>query len=232
MKTNLTKNGSHCIIICAGADQPAIDHVPKLIKAYKKHSYIGVDNGCLALLDHHLPLDYAIGDFDSVTPDEFQRIKAEAGQISISPSEKDDTDMELALETAVKINDRATFYILGAIGARVGRLDHLIANLWLAYQPRYRAVLDSLVFIEKNQRLAFYQPGEYEIPYDEKVQYLSFISLTPIKNLSLEGSKYELNKVNYDAPKANISNEFSVDKKPVKLSFTQGLMMVVWELAG
>ncbi len=32
--------------------------------------YVGVDAGSLRLLDHSLPLDWAIGDFDSVTPEE------------------------------------------------------------------------------------------------------------------------------------------------------------------
>ncbi len=37
--------------------------------------YVGVDAGSLRLLDHSLPLDWAIGDFDSVTPEELGRIK-------------------------------------------------------------------------------------------------------------------------------------------------------------
>ena len=40
--------------------------------------FVGVDRGSLFLLENHLPLDFAVGDFDSVSKDELQRIKTKA----------------------------------------------------------------------------------------------------------------------------------------------------------
>lgn len=50
--------------------------------------YVGVDAGSLRLLDHSLPLDWAMGDFDSVTPEELGRIKAQAERFLQAPAEK------------------------------------------------------------------------------------------------------------------------------------------------
>ena len=36
-------------------------------KAYEDFRFVGVDGGALRLLDQHLPMEVAIGDFDSVT---------------------------------------------------------------------------------------------------------------------------------------------------------------------
>lgn len=37
--------------------------------------YVGVDRGSLFLIENQLPLDLAVGDFDSVSQDELQLIK-------------------------------------------------------------------------------------------------------------------------------------------------------------
>ncbi len=50
--------------------------------------YVGVDAGSLRLLDHSLPLDWAIGDFDSVTSEELGQIREMAEQFLQAPAEK------------------------------------------------------------------------------------------------------------------------------------------------
>ena len=59
--------------------------------------WIGVDRGSLYLIDREIDPDLAVGDFDSVTQDEFQRIQEKAGAIIQAQPEKDDTDLELAV---------------------------------------------------------------------------------------------------------------------------------------
>ena len=57
--------------------------------------YVGVDAGCLYLLKQGLELSLAVGDFDSVEPEEFQSIQSAAHEIRTSVAEKNDTDLEL-----------------------------------------------------------------------------------------------------------------------------------------
>ncbi len=68
---------------------------PLLTDAYDL--YVGIDRGCLYLLEQGLPLDYAIGDFDSLNDREKAQVLAAAKKVSTSPAEKDDTDTQLAL---------------------------------------------------------------------------------------------------------------------------------------
>lgn len=60
--------------------------------------FVGVDRGSLAILRNDLPLDLAVGDFDSVTAAERQLIQEKAKMVITAVPEKDDTDTELALK--------------------------------------------------------------------------------------------------------------------------------------
>lgn len=50
--------------------------------------YVGVDAGCLFLLEQGLELSLAVGDFDSVEPEEFQSIQSAAHELRTSVAEK------------------------------------------------------------------------------------------------------------------------------------------------
>ena len=54
--------------------------------------FVGVDRGSLAILRNDLPLDLAVGDFDSVTAAERQLIQEKAKMVITAVPEKDDTD--------------------------------------------------------------------------------------------------------------------------------------------
>ena len=76
------------IAILAGGDSALLP---------KDHDvYVGVDGGCLKLLEKGLPLDIAVGDFDSVSETDLRQIQTQAKQVIQSIPEKNDTDLELA----------------------------------------------------------------------------------------------------------------------------------------
>ncbi len=90
--------------------------------------YIGADKGALVLADQGIPMVLAVGDFDSVSDEEFKRIeKASAEVIRLNPI-KDDADSEHALYEAKKRGYEKVI-LLGAFGKRI---DHTIVNLRLA----------------------------------------------------------------------------------------------------
>ena len=64
--------------------------------------YVGVDAGCLFLLEQGLELSLAVGDFDSVEPEEFQSIQSAAHELRTSVAEKNDTDLELAIKEVLE----------------------------------------------------------------------------------------------------------------------------------
>lgn len=89
------------------------------LKKYDK--YIGIDRGSFYLLEEDLPLDFAIGDFDSLSSEERERVRQNAKNFFQAPAEKDDTDTQLALLMAIEHFPNAKIDIIGATG---GRIDH------------------------------------------------------------------------------------------------------------
>lgn len=226
MMMNITKIKSS-VIICGGAAKPAL----KEIKHYtnKDNTYfVGVDAGSLQLIQAGYELDYAVGDFDSVTDAEFKQIEAHTKVIIKHPAQKDDTDMELALEIVRKEFPDSHYYIFGAIGEKKGRLDHMLANIWMVYQPRFVACVGRMTFIENNHVFHFYNPGAYTIePTESLPDYISIISMTAIKNLTIKNAVYNLESTDFAYPRALISNEFIDYEHPIKISFDEGLILVL-----
>ena len=83
---------------------------------------ICLDGGYDIALQNHVTPHLLLGDFDSI-----QAALPHDIEICRFPAEKDDTDLGLALELAVR-RKKKHVEILGGIG---GRLDHTIANMQL-----------------------------------------------------------------------------------------------------
>ena len=75
---------------CAVLITPLVDVVPKI----ENCDYIGVDAGALKIIDQGFPIKMAVGDFDSLSEEEFKRITC---PIDRHPIMKDETDSELAI---------------------------------------------------------------------------------------------------------------------------------------
>lgn len=171
---------------------------------------IGVDQGCEFLMNHQLPIDLAIGDFDSINVDK-DMIKKYAKRMIEHSSIKDYTDTHLALEEALKLNaDKIVIY--GGLG---GRVDHTYANMQLLRKG-------SIELITNDTKMYSLSKGKHNIKNDFK--YISFFALEPVKNLVLNGFKYEvkIETLEIDNPLC-ISNQGSGS-----VSFTDGMLLVIY----
>ena len=63
-------------------------------KDNQEFQFIGVDGGCLKLMEEELPIDLAIGDFDSISLEDKEALKNYTSKMIEFPSEKDFTDFE------------------------------------------------------------------------------------------------------------------------------------------
>ena len=81
--------------------------------------WVGVDRGVWALLEKGIEPKYVFGDFDSVSEDEYKKIEQRLEQINLYPSEKDETDLEIAFKWAIGQKPRE-IHILGATGGKNG----------------------------------------------------------------------------------------------------------------
>lgn len=77
-----------------------------------------------------------VGDLDSVDPAVLEAARGEGTVVQAHPTDKDQSDLELALDEAVRRG--ATSVIVLGVGG--GRLDHFLASLFLLADARFAAI--------------------------------------------------------------------------------------------
>ncbi len=103
--------------------------------------------------------------------------------------EKDETDMEHALNWAIEQNPR----IIRIFGATGGRIDHMFANLQLLINPLYNKENVTIEMIDQKNIIYLKTAGNYSIEKLESKKYISFIPMSnDVKGMTLKGFKYPL----------------------------------------
>ena len=87
--------------------------------------FICADGAAAFALEHGVWPQMAVGDFDSLDADVLTKLREHGVEIETHPAEKDDTDMQLAAECALKLG--ATRFVLLGCGGK--RLDHTLGNM-------------------------------------------------------------------------------------------------------
>ena len=184
--------------------------------------FIGVDRGSLLLIEQGICPDLAVGDFDSVSEKELALIYSQSKEVLQAQSEKDDTDLELAVKAVFARYPQAQLTIFGAFG---GRLDHTLANIFLPSDPEITPYMQQIRLCSAQNELSYCPQGRHEIKPEAGMNYLAFM---PVSNsqLTIEGAKYPLNESNYFFKKVYASNEF-IDE-PVFLECQSGYVIVIY----
>lgn len=204
--------------IVAGGPKEAI---PKL-NAYHNQIdiWIGADVGAIHLAEAGLPIAHAIGDFDSVDEENLSNMKLYANEFKQYPKEKNETDLELAVEEAIQYHPAAIFLF----GVTAGRLDHELANIQLLYYLLKRGYKGTI--IDQRNELTIFSAGEYHISAKE-TEYISFIPFSSeISGLTLNGFYYPLeNKTVRWGSTRCISNQLISNEGT--FSFTDGIIIMI-----
>ena len=183
--------------------------------------FVGVDRVCLRLLELGLPLNLAVGDFDSVSRSELEMIQSAAKECRIAPAEKDDTDTELALKIVFQLYPEAEVTIFGAFG---GRIDHMLSNLFLVSDPDLVPFMRNICLRDKQNKITYYSEGSHKVLPEPGMTYVSFLHEGD-GELTILGAKYELTSMNYFQKKIYSSNEF-VDG-PIQVLVPNGYVIVI-----
>jgi len=171
---------------------------------------IGADQGALYLAQAKIRFDLALGDFDSVLPEDMALIQSYAKKVSRFPIKKDFTDTHLAIKEA-KSRGYNEIIIYGGIGKR---FDHTLANLYLLK-------MGNITILTNMLKMYMYKPGTYTIK--NKHQYISFFALEDVKNLTLKGFLYELDNVSL-----SVGNPLCISNQGHgKVSFSEGELLVI-----
>ena len=213
------------IVILAGGPAQSFESLIQMDKNFAQAFYVGVDRGSFRLMQAGFPVNLAIGDFDSLSAEEFSAVSAYADELHKSPTEKNDTDLELAvLAVLTKFqNNIEEILILGAIG---GRFDHQIQIFYLPLQNRFSDIVDKIILRNETNSIRFVAAGQYNLVKEPQMTYLAFASLTPVKALAIKGAKYELADMDFDRNLSLSSNEF-INEQPVTLSFKKGMVAII-----
>ncbi|WP_462409231.1 thiamine diphosphokinase [Neobacillus sp. Marseille-QA0830] len=209
------------INILAGGPE---DLLPDLTEYNEKNTvWVGVDRGVFHLLERKINPDIAFGDFDSVSPQELEYIENSVSELKRFKAEKNETDMELALNWALEQNAE----VIRLFGATGGRLDHFLANIQLLVEPLKKGSPSEVFLIDRNNTAFLRGPGTYVIPKLDKLKYVSFVPLTlNVHNLTLEGFKYPLKNRHISLGSTLcISNELI--SKYGTFSFSEGILIVI-----
>ncbi len=97
---------------------------------------IAADRGAQHALSWGWPVHMLIGDLDSLPQELAARLKTAGVRTITAPQEKDETDLELALNRALAATPEE-IVLCGALG---GRTDHLLANVLLLLRPDLSAI--------------------------------------------------------------------------------------------
>lgn len=148
--------------------------------------FIGLDGGNMALYQRQIRPDLALGDFDST--DALEKIQAFAYQTKIYPSQKNETDLELALMHMASLPG-ALHLDIEVYDALGGRLDHEYASYrLLAKYKDYRIHL-----LNAHNHIQYLSEGtRYQVP--KVYQYFSiFADVDAV--VTIEHAAYPLQEV-------------------------------------
>jgi len=193
------------------------DHLYQEIKDYPGR-IMAVDSGAVPLLRMGVKPDVLLGDFDSLPAADLEKLMRDGVRFIRFPSEKDQTDLELALEWAAGQGIRQV-RVWGALG---GRLDHTLANVGLLLKGARLGLTVWLVdpchevrVFEKYLRLKA-RPG----------WAVSLIPLFTATGVLTRGLKYPLNRETLHFSEGRgIHNCFAADE--AEISVEEGMVLLV-----
>ena len=163
---------------------------------------IAADGGTHHCLKHGISPAVVIGDLDSLGTQELEILKAGGAEIITYPARKDFTDLELAIEYAIR-EKPSEILILAGLG---GRWDQTLANILLG--ARETSILVRLT--DGDQELQF-------LHGDENVELIGqvgdIVSLIPLGGDALGITTYGL--------------EYALEDEPLRFGSTRGVSNVL-----
>ena len=178
---------------------------------------VAADGGARHCLELGLTPDYVIGDLDSLDDSHLQKLAALGSQIVRYPTRKDFTDLELAIQHALKLG-ATEIVIQAALGAR---WDQTIANLLLpAGFPSAHIYL-----VDGDQEIHLLRGGKELELHGQPGDTVSLISLSPqTRGVTTQNLEYPLQDGTlYLGSTRGVSNVL-LDKH-ARISIKKGLLL-------
>lgn len=205
------------IIIFANGDLPNIEQARALLR--RDDFILCADGGTRHALALGLTPNLIIGDMDSIDRAEWKKLEDRNIPIELFPRDKDETDLELALDKAIELNP-TEIVIVAALG---GRMDHTLANIALLANTQYAT--RSICLDDGVEQLSFCR-AQSEV----RGRSGDIVSLIPwggpVHGIRTENLKWRLDNETLHPDKTRgISNEMTADVANIKIE--SGLLLVI-----
>lgn len=189
------------------------DYTMISMRASLCQTIIAVDGGLEHCMNLGIMPDIVIGDMDSADAEVLQEL-SHVKQVKY-PKEKDESDLELALDYCnLDLFEKVT--IFGGLG---GFLDHTLANLFLL--PRYGK---KLALASDNQTVILVEEGLNTITFPQGQPTFSVLPIYgPVFVQATKGLKWEMNGMKLDSTFVSLSNVCLQDEITIELSGNPGL---------
>jgi len=205
------------IIIFANGELPDLNKARLLLLT--DDTVICADGGTRHVLALGLRPDLIIGDLDSADSETIQKFKDDGIDIEFYPRDKNETDLELAIKRAIRM-DPKQILIIAALG---GRLDQTLANIALLSDPLLSTFDVRLedgveeILLCRNQAEVHGRSGD-------------LVSLIPwqgaVSGIETRGLRWPLHKETlYPNKSRGISNEMTGESGSI--SIEAGLLLIV-----
>lgn len=205
------------IIILANGELPDLHRARSLIQ--RDDYIICADGGTRHVLALGLRPDIIVGDLDSADQNVIERYRASGVEIESYPQDKNETDLELAIERAIQLNPQSVI-IMAALG---GRLDQTLANIALLANVRL-AVLDVRLDDGVEEILLCRDQAEVRGRSGDIVSLIPWRGAVPA--VQTVGLKWALHKETlYPDKTRGVSNQMTGDTASVSIG--SGLLLMV-----
>lgn len=211
------------IVIFANGDLPDLEAARAVLQA--DDYLIAADGGAKRALKMGFLPEMVIGDLDSIDADTLFELTSSEVNIEQYSEDKDETDLELALQYAVEMRPSA-IVIVGALG---GRLDQTLANLSILTDP---ALSGFDIRLDDGVEEAFFcrASAEKGKPAEIRGRSGDTVSLIPwrgpVEGITTEGLGWPLHSETlYPDKSRGVSNLMLGDTAMVKI--LSGLLLVV-----
>lgn len=207
------------IIVSGGDADP--EFVSGFLKEHPGAFIIAADSGLACLDAVGAKPDRILGDYDSANHKLVEKYLRDGTEVLTYRAEKDFTDTEAAVKSAVSDGSSGIF-VLGAAG---GRLDHFLANVQALRIPLKKGIPAEIADPQNRIRLI-----DGPAVLHRKTAFGKYVSLIPLTaratGVTLTGFRYPLeDAVLRQGTSVGVSNE--IRSETARISFKTGILMLI-----
>ena len=181
---------------------------------------IAADGGWRLCRKLRLAPSVLVGDMDTLTPEEVTQAESEGAEIRRYPSDKDQSDLEVAILTAHEMGARR-MTLLGALG---GQWDHCLANL-LAPLSLCQSLGVWARLLTVGAEICLLEPGRYALSAETGTRVSLAALSDQVSGLSLDGFLYPLRGASL-ARRQTLGLANRIVTSPAVLSLQEGELLV------